>query len=70
MVAADMAADEDAQDAVRRILKERPPEEPPAGSEDRLRERLDEDQTGAAAREARKPVARSRRSTTARNKRK
>ena len=38
-----MAADDETQDAVRRILKERPPETLPPGSESRLRKRLDEE---------------------------
>ena len=38
-----MAADEDTQDAVRRILKERPPEDLPSGAEARLRQRLDKE---------------------------
>jgi hypothetical protein len=38
-----MAADEDTQDAVRRILKERPPEDLPSGAEARLRHRLDKE---------------------------
>jgi hypothetical protein len=38
-----MAADDETQDAVRRILKKRPPEDLPSGSEARLRKRLDEE---------------------------
>jgi hypothetical protein len=38
-----MAADDETQDAVRRILKQRPPEKLPSGSEARLRTRLDEE---------------------------
>jgi hypothetical protein len=48
-----MAADEDTQDAVRRILKERPPEELPSGAESRLQQRLDEEEPPA------RPVART-----------
>jgi hypothetical protein len=36
-----MAADDETQKTVRRILQKRPPEELPAGAEDRLRTRLD-----------------------------
>ena len=36
-----MAVDEDTQDAVRRILNERPPEDLPSGADARLRRRLD-----------------------------
>jgi hypothetical protein len=38
-----MAADDETQDAVRRILKARPPEDLPSGSEERLRQRLNEE---------------------------
>jgi len=38
-----MAADDDTQDAVRRILNERPPEDLPPGAEARLRQRLDQE---------------------------
>ena len=37
-----MGADDEKQDAVRRILTERPPEELPTGAEARLRKRLDQ----------------------------
>jgi hypothetical protein len=36
-----MAADDETQDAVRRILKKRPPEDLPSGADARLRQRLD-----------------------------
>lgn len=39
-----MPADDNTQDAVRRVLKRRPPEDLPAAAEDRLRHRLDEEQ--------------------------
>jgi hypothetical protein len=39
-----MPADDDSQDAVRRVLKRRPPEHLPSGAENRLRHRLDEAQ--------------------------
>ena len=50
-----MAADGETQDAVRRILKKRPPEDLPSGADARLRQRLDEE---AAARRADRPVMR------------
>jgi hypothetical protein len=56
-----MAADDEAQDAVRRILTERPPEELPSGAEARLRNRLDRETPT-------KPVARSARATTVQKK--
>jgi hypothetical protein len=60
-----MAADDETQDAVRRILKERPPEKLPSRSEARLRQRLDEEQAARAvtrpARPARKTVQRKKR---------
>jgi hypothetical protein len=40
-----MAADDETQDSVRRTLRKRPPEKLPAGAEDRLRKRLDEEQS-------------------------
>jgi hypothetical protein len=43
-----MAADDETQDAVRRILKERPPEDLPSGSEKRLHQRLDEERRARA----------------------
>jgi hypothetical protein len=63
-----MAADDETQDAVRRILKERPPEDLPSGSEARLRRRLDEEKpppsgarpSRAAAARKKKPKARAR----------
>ena len=54
MAADDRARERATQDAVRRILKERPPEDLPAGSAARLRQRLDEERpAGAVARPAR-----------------
>jgi hypothetical protein len=38
-----MPADDETQDAVRRVLKRRPPEDLPAGAENRLRQRLDKE---------------------------
>jgi hypothetical protein len=65
MAADDRAREHATQDAVRRILKERPPEDLPAGSAARLRQRLDEERparavarrTRTAARPARKAVS-------------
>lgn len=52
-----MAADDETQDAVRRILQKRPPEDLPSGSEARLRKRLDAEPPPArAAKPARKTV--------------
>jgi hypothetical protein len=52
-----MAADDDTQGAIRRILKERPPEKLPSGSKARLRKRIDEEQAGqTATRPTRKTV--------------
>jgi hypothetical protein len=44
-----MAADDEAQDAVRRILQKRPPEGLPPGSRARLRKRLDQEPPPSAA---------------------
>jgi hypothetical protein len=44
-----MAADDETQDAVRRILQKRPPEDLPSGSHARLRKRLDEEPPPARA---------------------
>lgn len=55
-----MAADEDDQDAVRRILQDRPPEKLPTGARARLKKRLDAEAAAAptpTARPVRKPVA-------------
>ena len=49
-----MAADDDTEDAVRRILQKRPPEDLPSGAETRLRRRLDKesgDKASGASRE-------------------
>jgi len=60
-----MAADEDAQDAVHRTLEERPPEDLPAGAEDRLRRRLDDESPPQPAnRKTRQPLAAARRPGT------
>jgi hypothetical protein len=49
MAADDRARERATQDAVRRILKERPPEDLPSGSEERLRQRLDEERPARTA---------------------
>jgi hypothetical protein len=60
-----MAADDDAQDFVHRTLEERPSEDLPAGAEDRLRQRLDEESPPQqAARKTRQPPAAARRPGT------
>jgi hypothetical protein len=56
-----MAADDETQDAVRRILTERPAEELPSGAEARLRTRLDQETSP-------KPVARPARAATVKKK--
>jgi len=65
MAADDRAREPATQDAVRRILKERPPEDLPSGSAERLRQRLGEERhartvarrTRTAARPTRKAVS-------------
>jgi hypothetical protein len=49
MAADDRARERATQDAVRRILKERPPEDLPSGSEERLHQRLDEERPARTA---------------------
>ena len=44
-----MATDDETQDAVRRVLKDRPPEDLPSGSEARLRQRLNEERPARTA---------------------
>ena len=56
-----MAADDEKEDAVRRILTERPPEELPSGAEARLRKRLDQEAPA-------KPVARPSRTAAVKKK--
>ena len=56
-----MPADDDSQDAVRRVLKRRPPERLPAGAEDRLRHRLDEERPKKSPAKRVKPGAKRRR---------
>jgi hypothetical protein len=60
-----MAADDETKDAVRRILKKRPPEDLPSGAEARLRQRLDEE---AATRRAARAVTRPARPTERKKK--
>jgi hypothetical protein len=60
-----MADDDETQDAVRRILKERPPEDLPSGSEARLRQRLDKErQTAKSAPRAPRRAATARKRAT------
>lgn len=68
MAADDRARERATQDAVRRILKERPPEDLPSGAAERLRQRLDEERhartvarTRTAARPTRKTVPQKKR---------
>ena len=56
-----MPADEDSQNTVRRVLKRRPPEHLPAGAEDRLRHRLDEERPTKPLAKGVKPGAKRRR---------
>ena len=64
-----MAADDETQDAVRRVLKARPPEDLPSGSEERLRQRLnDERRPRTMTRPT--PTTRSARKTVPKKKRK
>jgi len=58
-----MAADEDTEDAVRRILKERAPEDLPSGAEARLRRRLDKESRDKESRE-KESRARARKKTS------
>ena len=62
-----MAADEDDEDAVRRILQDRPPEKLPKGARTRLQKRLDAESRAArtaSARPARKPATAKKASIT------
>jgi hypothetical protein len=65
-----MAADDETQDAVRRILKERLPEDLPSGSEKRLHQRLDEERPVRAVTRRTRTVARPTRKTVTKKKRK
>jgi hypothetical protein len=55
-----MPADDETQDAVRRALKRRPPENLPAGAQDRLRHRLDEERPQKPPAKGVKPGAKRR----------
>ena len=66
-MAADDARERDTQDAVRRILKERPPEDLPSGADARLRQKLDDERP--ARRRPTRTVTRSVRKTTGKKKR-
>jgi hypothetical protein len=57
-----MAADDDPQEDVRRILQKRPPEDLPEGAEERLRTRLDREPSAQRARR-KPPVSVSKRKT-------
>jgi hypothetical protein len=65
-----MAADDETQDAVRRILKERPPEDVPSGLEERLRQRLDEERPARTATRRTRTAARPARKAASTKKRK
>ena len=65
-----MAADDETQDAVRRILKERPPEDVPSGSEERLRQRLSEERPARIATRRTRTAARPTRKANSKKKRK
>ena len=60
-----MAADEDTEDAVRRILKERPPEDLPSGAEARLRQRLNAERPAKTVERPAKPKAKRPKKTKA-----
>jgi hypothetical protein len=70
MAADDRAHERATQDAVRRILKERPPEDLPSGSEDRLRQRLDEERPAGTATRHTRTAARPPRQAVYKKKRK
>jgi hypothetical protein len=59
-----MADDDDAQNAVRRILKERPPEDLPSGAAARLKKRLDAERPAKPA--TRTGIARKKKSKAVR----
>ena len=65
-----MAADDDAQDAVRRVLKDRPPEDLPPESEARLRQRLDDEQPARTATRRTRTAAHPTRKAASQKKRK
>ena len=65
-----MAADDEPQDAVRRVLKERPPEDLPSGAEARLRQRLDEERPARSATRRTRTAARPTRQSVSQKKRK
>jgi hypothetical protein len=64
MAADDRARERATQDAVRRILKERPPEDLPSGSEERLHQRLDEERSARAVTRPTRTVTRTRKTVT------
>lgn len=70
MAADDRARERATQDAVRRILKERPPEDLPSGSEARLRQRLDEERPARRVTRATRTAARPTRTTVPKKTRK
>jgi hypothetical protein len=69
MAADDRARERATQDAVRRILKERPPEDLPSGSEERLRQRLDDERPArTAARRTRTAAPRTRKAVSSKKR--
>jgi hypothetical protein len=70
MAADDRARERATQDAVRRILKERPPEDLPSGSVERLHQRLDEELPARALARPARTVARPTRKTIPKKRRK
>jgi hypothetical protein len=70
MAADDRARERATQDAVRRILKERPPEDLPSGSAERLHQRLDEERSARAVTRPTRTVTRPTRKTVTQKKRK
>ena len=70
MAADDRARERATQDAVHRILKERPPEDLPSGSAERLRQRLDEERPARTATRRARTVTRPTRKAVSKKKRK
>ena len=71
-----MAADDDTQETVRRILQKRPPAPLPPGADDRLRQRLDREpppqrarrKTAASIGKPRKKATKARKTSTRRRR--
>lgn len=70
MAADDRARERATQDAVHRILKERPPEDLPSGSEERVRQRLDKERPARSATRRTRSTARTTRKAVSKKERK